>query len=109
MQSNRNVKFHRLLARKTEKKTPFWHIHLGIKKFHWSVFVESEYSKTGYRMNSITLKISFRFLMCCQLNHSGGFKSVHVMIPCNIMKNRLRILFEMSIFCFVLVVWFIPH
>ena len=60
-------------------------------------------------MNSTTLKISFRFLMCCQLNHSGGFKSVHVKIHCNIMKNRLRILCEINVFCFVQIAYFIHH
>ena len=60
-------------------------------------------------MNSITLKVSFNFLMCCRLNHSEGLKSVHVMIHCNIMENRLRILCEINIFCFVQIAWFIPH
>ena len=49
--------------------------------------------------------------MCCQLNHSGGFKSELVKIPCNIMKNRffLSILCEISIFCLVQVAWFVHH
>ena len=47
--------------------------------------------------------------MCFRLNHLGELKSVHVMIPCNSMKNPLRILCEINIFCFVQVAWFIHH